>query len=117
MSVEIAGAAWLIPFAFAVQGLSAVVILIRLLKGPTGPDRVVAIDALTLLGAATLALLALHTGQAVLLDAAVVLALVSFIGTTAFVLLFATREAPDNEPEVVPDDEPNKAPETAPEER
>lgn len=94
MNVDIAGAAWLIPFAFAVLGLSAILILIRLMRGPSGPDRVVAIDALTLLGAAVLALLALHTRQAALLDAAVVLALVSFIGTTAFVLLFATREAP-----------------------
>ena len=104
MSVAITGAAWLIPFAFALQGLSAVLIMIRLFKGPTGPDRVVAIDALTLLGAATLALLALHTGQAVLLDAAVVLALVSFIATTAFVLLFSTREAPEEVPQAPPEE-------------
>lgn len=96
MTMDMMGAGWLIPFAFAIQGVSAVLILIRLVRGPTGPDRVVAIDALTLLGAAALALLALHTGQKVLLDAAVVLALVSFIGTTAFVLLFATREADDD---------------------
>lgn len=97
MTVEIAGAAWLIPFAFAIQGLSAVLILIRLLKGPTGPDRVVAIDALTLLGAAALALLALHSAQSVLVDAAVILALVSFVGTAAFVLLFTAREPPPDD--------------------
>ena len=40
---------------------------------------------------ATIALLALSTGQPMLLDAAVVLSLVSFLGTTAFILLFRRR--------------------------
>lgn len=92
MSFELAGAGWVIPLAFSLQGVSAALIMVRLLRGPTGPDRVVAIDALTLLGAAVLGLFALHTRQAVMLDAAVVLALVSFIGTTAFMLMFRTRE-------------------------
>lgn len=93
MSFELAGAAWVIPLAFALLGISAALILSRLLRGPSGPDRVVAIDALTLLGTAALGLFALHSRQAVMLDAAVVLALVSFIGTTAFMLMFRTREA------------------------
>ncbi|AWI79805.1 pH regulation protein F [Parazoarcus communis] len=93
MSFELAGAAWVIPLAFALQGVSAALILARLLRGPTGPDRVVAIDALTLLGTAALGLFALHSRQTVILDAAVVLALVSFISTTAFMLMFRTREA------------------------
>ncbi len=93
MSFELAGAAWVIPLAFAVQGVSVALILARLLRGPTGPDRVVAIDALSLLGTAALGLFALHSRQAVMLDVAVVLALVSFISTTAFMLMFRTREA------------------------
>ena len=93
MSFELAGSAWVIPLAFALQGISAALILVRLLRGPTGPDRVVAIDALTLLGTAALGLFALHSRQAVMLDVALVLALVSFISTTAFMLMFRTREA------------------------
>ncbi|PTD96948.1 monovalent cation/H+ antiporter complex subunit F [Pseudothauera lacus] len=92
MNVEIVGAGWVLPLAFVLQGASAALIVVRLLRGPTAPDRVVAIDALTLLGVAVVALLALHTAQSALLDAAVVLALVSFLGTTAFMLMFAPRK-------------------------
>lgn len=93
MSFQLAGAAWVIPIAFALLGVSAALIVVRLFRGPTSPDRVVAIDALTLLGTAALGLFALHSRQTVMLDAAVVLALVSFISTTAFMLMFREREA------------------------
>lgn len=98
MNLALAGATWVIPLAFALQGFSAALILVRLLRGPTGPDRVVAIDALSLLGTAVLGLFALYTRQAVMLDVAVMLALVSFIGTTAFMLMFRTS-APTPAPE------------------
>ena len=91
MISEIAGAAWVLPLTFALQGLSAALILIRLIRGPHATDRVVAIDALSMIGIGVIALLALATAQAVLLDAAVVLALVSFLGTTAFIPMFRRR--------------------------
>lgn len=91
MMSEIAGAAWVLPLTFALQGLSAALILIRLIRGPHATDRVVAIDALSMIGIGVIALLALATAQAVLLDAAVVLALVSFLGTTAFIPMFRRR--------------------------
>lgn len=96
MTVELAGAAWVLPLAFALQALSAVLIVLRLVKGPSGPDRVVAIDALTLVGAAAVALVSLASAQAVLLDVAVALALIAFLGTAAFALMFsaARQEAP-----------------------
>jgi multicomponent Na+:H+ antiporter subunit F len=92
MNVEMVGAAWVLPLAFVLLALSAGLIVARLLRGPTAPDRVVAIDALTLLGVAAVALVALATAQSALLDVAVVLALVSFLGTTAFMLMFAPRK-------------------------
>lgn len=88
MNVEIAGAAWVLPFALVVLALCAALILWRLFSGPTGPDRVVAIDALTLIGVGAIAVAALISGQAVVLDAAIVLAVVTFPGTVAFALLF-----------------------------
>jgi multicomponent Na+:H+ antiporter subunit F len=88
MEIHVAGAFWVLPVAFTVLVVSATLVLLRLLKGPTGPDRVVAIDALTLLGVAAVALGAVLTGQVVFLDVAVVLALVAFLGTVAFALLF-----------------------------
>ena len=50
MMIEIAGAAWVLPVTFALQGISAVLILTRLVRGPRATDRVVAIDALTMIG-------------------------------------------------------------------
>ena len=91
MNAAIAGAAWVLPLTFALLALGATLILLRLVSGPRAPDRVVAIDALSMIAIAAIALLALATAQPMLLDAAVVLSLVSFLGTTAFILLFHRR--------------------------
>ena len=91
MNAEIAGAAWVLPLTFAALGLSAALVLLRLIRGPRAVDRVVAIDALTMIAIATIALFALATTEPMLLDAAVVLALMSFLGTAAFILLFRRR--------------------------
>ena len=91
MNAAIAGAAWVLPLTFALLALGATLILLRLVSGPRAPDRVVAIDALSMIAITAIALLALATAQPMLLDAAVVLSLVSFLGTTAFILLFHRR--------------------------
>ena len=93
MSTElaVAGAAWVLPLTFAQQGLSALLVLIRLGRGPRAPDRVGAIDALTMLAIGAVALLAIAAREPMLLDVAVVLALVSFLGTVAYVLMFRRR--------------------------
>ncbi|MDX9717099.1 MAG: monovalent cation/H+ antiporter complex subunit F [Thauera sp.] len=91
MSTIIAGAVWVLPLSFTLLALSAALVLVRLIRGPRAADRVVAIDALTMLAIAAIALFALATGQPMLLDAAVVLALMSFLGTAAFILLFRRR--------------------------
>lgn len=88
MTIEIAGEFWVLPFAVAVLALSGILVVMRLLRGPTGADRVAAIDALNLLGVAAVAVIAMLSRQVVLLDVAVVLAFVSFLGTVAFTLLF-----------------------------
>jgi len=57
---------------------------IRLLRGPTLPDRVIALDLVTMLLVAFLALIALAEGRPAYLDLALALALVAFLGTVAF---------------------------------
>ena len=57
---------------------------IRMVRGPTLPDRVVALDMLTSVGIAITAVYAILTDQPVFLDVATVLALISFLGTIAF---------------------------------
>lgn len=67
-----------------ILGIAMILALVRLLIGPSLPDRVVALDLMTSLGIGTIATYAIATEQAALLDVAIVLALVSFLGTVAF---------------------------------
>ncbi len=64
--------------------LSLVPAFIRLVLGPTLPDRVVALDLMSTVGVGMTALLAIIYGRLVFLDIAIVLALISFVGTVAF---------------------------------
>ena len=74
-----------------ILSLSVVLALIRLLRGPAMPDRVVALDLMVTLGMGMIAVYAIATEQAVFLDVATVLALISFLGTTAFATYLQRR--------------------------
>lgn len=70
--------------AMALVGAALFLTLIRLIRGPTLPDRAVALD---LIGIQTVGMIAAYEiayGQPLLLDAAMVVALVAFLGTIAF---------------------------------
>lgn len=64
-------------------GVGMLLTLIRLVRGPSRADRVVALDLLTILSVALIACLAVATGSDALLDVAIALALVAFLGTVA----------------------------------
>ena len=57
---------------------------IRLVRGPSLPDRVVALELCGTVVVGMIAVQAIMTEQRVLLDVAIALALVSFLGTVAF---------------------------------
>jgi multicomponent Na+:H+ antiporter subunit F len=57
---------------------------IRLLKGPSLPDRVIAIDLIGVLMVCILVATAAATAQQAFLDVAMVVALISFVGTVAY---------------------------------
>ncbi len=57
---------------------------IRLVRGPSLPDRVVALELCGTVVVGMIAVQAVMTEQSVLLDVAIGLALVSFLGTVAF---------------------------------
>lgn len=67
----------------AVLGLSMVCAAMRLLRGPSLPDRVVALDLLVVAAMAVVAILAWVYRQPALIDLAVLLALTAFISTVA----------------------------------
>jgi len=67
----------------SVLGLAGLMLLamIRLLKGPTSADRVVALDAINTLVVAAMILLGAGFKQVIFVDVAIVYALLSFVGT------------------------------------
>ncbi len=65
-------------------GLALVFALTRLLRGPSLPDRIVALDLMTTVGVAMCGVYAVTHDQPVFLDVAVVMALITFVGTVAF---------------------------------
>lgn len=93
---------WSIQIALAVMVLSFVLAVYRLLKGPTLPDRIVALDLFGLLAVSFIALYALFAGQPVYIDAAIALALVAFFGTVAYARFVEKRgldRGPDHDDE------------------
>ena len=78
----------MLDFAFAVRltmlALAAGLTFIRLVKGPTLPDRVIAIDLIGVLMVCLLVVMAASTAQQAFLDVAMVVALISFVGTVAY---------------------------------
>jgi len=65
-------------------GLAILLTCYRLIIGPTLPDRVVALDLIATLAVGIIAVYAISTRQSVLLLDAIVLTVVSFLGTVAF---------------------------------
>ena len=63
--------------------LSCFLCLYRILRGPTAPDRIVAIDILGILIVGFCALLCIPTGRSWYIDIGIAWALQSFIGTLA----------------------------------
>ena len=70
--------------ALATVGIALVLAVVRLVKGPTLPDRVVAMDLIGVLVVGLIVVLAASTGVRATLDAAMVIALIGFLGTVAY---------------------------------
>jgi multicomponent Na+:H+ antiporter subunit F len=63
---------------------SMLMTLVRLVRGPSLPDRVVALDLMALLSIGVIAAYSVAADQPIFLDGAVVLALIAFMGTVAY---------------------------------
>jgi len=84
----------LLPAIWMLLGAAFVVALWRLLRGPSLPDRVLALDTAYVLAMAGLLLHGLLSGSTVLFEAALVIALLGFVATVAFAR-FIEGEAPE----------------------
>lgn len=66
----------------------------RLVRGPSLPDRVVALDLMATIVVGIFSIYAMAMNQPVFIDAAIVLALVVFLGTVAFARYTERRGRP-----------------------
>lgn len=73
--------------------VSAVLTLLRLLRGPSLADRVISIDVLLLLLVGGIAVQAARTGEAIFVIAAVVAALIGFVATVTVARYIERRGA------------------------
>ena len=71
-------------FALVALTLALLVAVVRLVKGPTLPDRVVAMDLIGVLAVGLIVVLAASTEVRATLDAAIVIALIAFVATVAY---------------------------------
>ncbi|MCX7607692.1 MAG: cation:proton antiporter [Anaerolineales bacterium] len=80
---------WTIILAFLSIGL--VLAFIRLARGPYLPDRVIAIDLISILAMGFIVAYAVRFNQPTFLDVAIILAIISFLGTVAFAYYLEKR--------------------------
>lgn len=69
---------------FPILTVSVILVFIRLFKGPEVVDRVIALDLIITIGIGLITAYSIRSGQSVLLDVAMILALIAFLGTIAF---------------------------------
>jgi multicomponent Na+:H+ antiporter subunit F len=70
--------------ALVMLALALLLAVVRLVKGPTLPDRIVAMDLVGVIVVGLIVVLAGSTGVTATLDAAMVIALTGFVGTVAY---------------------------------
>ncbi|TDS16055.1 monovalent cation/H+ antiporter complex subunit F [Sphingobacterium paludis] len=67
-----------------ILAISVMMVFIRLFKGPSLVDRVIALDLIITTGIGIITVYSIRSNQAVFLDVAIILALIAFLGTVAF---------------------------------
>jgi multisubunit Na+/H+ antiporter MnhF subunit len=80
-----------------VVSLSMVICFARLYLGPTTPDRTVAFDLISVHAVGLLVLASMRFEDAVLLDAALITAILGFLGTVMFAHFIEQSPAGDEE--------------------
>ena len=72
------------PYIYGILSIALALALVRLIRGPTLPDRVIALDLVASIVIGFIAMHSIDSGEAVFMTAAALLALIVFLGTIAF---------------------------------
>lgn len=79
----------LLDIPFIMLSIAMLFCFIRLIKGPSLSDRVVALDLLASLLISTIVIFSILTHESVYIDVVIALALIIFLGTVAFAKLIS----------------------------
>lgn len=71
-------------FILPLLTISIILVFFRLIKGPRVVDRVIALDLIITIGIGIITVFTIRSHEKVLLDVAIILALIAFLGTVAF---------------------------------
>ncbi len=71
-------------FGFACFGLGMLMCILRIAKGPTAADRILALDTLVINVIALLILYGVHKSTAIYYEASMLVAMVGFVSTVAY---------------------------------
>lgn len=71
-------------FALGVLTISFLLVVVRVVKGPALPDRILALDMLVAVAIGFIAVLGVRSGFTLYVDIAIALGLVGFLATVAF---------------------------------
>lgn len=82
----------IIYFILPLMSISMLLIFIRLFKGPTLMDKIIALDLLVIVGIGSFSAYAILFNRAVVIDISLILALVAFLSTVAFTYSFERRK-------------------------
>lgn len=74
---------WALPLALFMLALAMLCTVVRLVKGPSAQDRVLALDCMAMNGMLAMLVLGLMQGSRHYFEAALLMALLGFVGTTA----------------------------------
>ncbi|ADV93970.1 Na(+)/H(+) antiporter subunit F1 [Bacillus subtilis] len=87
----------ILQIALGIMAVSTFLYVIRVIKGPTVPDRVVALDAIGINLIAITALVSILLKTSAFLDIILLLGILSFIGTIAFSKFLEKGEIIEND--------------------
>lgn len=77
--------------SLAILSLAFLLIIVRIIRGPTLPDRVLALDTLVAVAIGFIAVIGVKTRYFLYVDIAIALGLVGFLSTVAFARFVLTR--------------------------
>jgi multicomponent Na+:H+ antiporter subunit F len=86
-----------VTIALGLLCLSFLLTVLRVLRGPTLPDRILALDMLVAIAIGFIAVLGIRTGYSFHVDIAIALGLVGFLATVAFARFVMSRGVTDKQ--------------------